>query len=167
MLSIRITVFDPQYAAASMILREYFENIVGRYHGRPALASEVDAAMQDEPSEELQGATGIFVIAEQDGAPVACGGIRFVDSAIGELTRIFVSRTARGTGTGGQIIRRLEELAHEAGLVQIRLDVRSDLTEAQRLYTRLGYSEVTPFNSARYAGHWFSKSFVGQSSSAV
>ena len=153
-----IAVSDPGSADAISILRAYFEDIVGRYHGRTASQSEVDAAMRDEPSDDLHGATGVLVIAEQDGVPVACGGIRFIGSGVGELTRIFVSPAARGLGAGGKIIRHLEALALEARLVQIRLDVRPDLTEAQRLYVRQGYQEVEPFNNARYAGHWFSKS---------
>jgi len=148
---------NPGSPAAAAMLRAYYDDIVGRYWGRPALAAEVDAAMADEPSHDLQGATGLLVLAVDNGRAVACGGVRSVDAGTGELTRIFVDASARGVGTGAGLIRRLEALAQEAGRTRLRLTVRSDLVEARRLYGRLGYSEVAPFNTEPYAEHWLAK----------
>jgi hypothetical protein len=39
----------------------------------------------------------------------------------------------------------------------LRLDTRSDLTEARRLYARHGYREVPAFSQGPYADHWFEK----------
>ncbi len=51
----------------------------------------------------------------------------------------------------------LEVAARARGLTRLRLDTRSDLVEARRLYGRLGYQEVAPFNSGPYAEHWLEK----------
>jgi len=34
------------------------------------------------------------------------------------------------------------------------------LVEARRLYARLGYREVPPFNAGQYAEHWFEKTLT-------
>jgi GNAT superfamily N-acetyltransferase len=148
---------DPASAAAAALLRAYYDDIVGRYWGRPALRGEVDAAMADEPSHDLQRDTGVLVLALVDGRAVACGGVRFVDGALGELTRIYVAAPARGSGTGAALIGRLEALAYSTGRTRLRLTVRSDLIEARRLYASLGYDEVDPFNAEPYAEHWLAK----------
>lgn len=39
----------------------------------------------------------------------------------------------------------------------MRLETNRALVEAVRLYRRLGYAEVAPFNAEPYAHHWFEK----------
>ncbi|ANP71781.1 GNAT family N-acetyltransferase [Cryobacterium arcticum] len=147
----------PGSPAAAALLREYYVDIVGRYWGRAALPAEVDTAMADEPSDDLQDDTGVLVVGILNGEPVACGGVRFVGHGIGELTRVYVAAAARGTGTGSRLLAHLDGLAVVAGLSTLRLTVRSDLIEARRLYARSGYAEVDPFNTEPYAEHWLAK----------
>ena len=148
---------DPGSPAAAALLREYYNDIVGRYWGRAALPAEVDSAMADEPSDDLHGDTGVLVVGLLHGAPVACGGVRFVGERLGELTRVYVAVQARGTGAGTGLLAHLDSLAVAAGLSTLRLTVRSDLVEARRLYARCGYAEVAPFNTEPYAEHWLAK----------
>jgi ribosomal protein S18 acetylase RimI-like enzyme len=63
----------------------------------------------------------------------------------------------RRHGLGVQIVAHLEQVAVGEGRTRMRLDTRSDLTEARALYSRLGYREVEPFNDEPYAEHWFEK----------
>jgi len=148
---------DPGAPAAAGMLRAYYDDIVGRYWGRAALPAEVDEAMADEPSDDLQGDTGVLVLGLLHGVPVACGGVRFSGGGIGGLTRVYVAAAARGTGAGAGLLAHLEALAADAGLTRLRLTVRSDLVEARRLYARSGYLEVAPFNTEPYAEHWLAK----------
>ncbi|WEO78319.1 GNAT family N-acetyltransferase [Cryobacterium sp. SO2] len=148
---------DPGAPAAAGLLRAYYDDIVGRYWGRAALPAETDAAMADEPSDDLRGDTGLLVLGILNGTPLACGGVRFVGAGIGELTRVYVAAEARGTGAGAGLLAHLDGLAVAAGLSTLRLTVRSDLVEARRLYARCGYLEVAPFNTEPYAEHWLSK----------
>ncbi|WP_309621067.1 GNAT family N-acetyltransferase [Salinibacterium sp.] len=148
---------DPASAAAAGILREYFADIVGRHHTRGATSQEIDDALRLEPSADLQGKTGVLIIATRDGETVGCGGLRFVDRATSELTRVFVRPDQRGAGVGEGIVTELEQRARDIGHDLVRLDTRSDLSEARRLYSRLGYTEVVAFNSEPYAQHWLAK----------
>lgn len=142
---------------ARLILTEYFDDIVSRYHRRPATPEEVASAMADEPSDDLTGDSGLLLVASTDGRPTACGGIRRAGDGVGDLTRIYVSPGQRGRGLGAELVGRLEALAGTVRVRTLRLDVRGDLRQARALYLRLGYRDVPPFSDARYADHWMSK----------
>ncbi|MBJ7597346.1 MAG: hypothetical protein DLM67_09205 [Candidatus Nephthysia bennettiae] len=57
-------------------------------------------------------------------------------------------------------MHELERLARAHGRSTLRLDTRSDLMEASRLYARLGCREVPAFNAGQYAEHWFERSLT-------
>lgn len=153
-------VVSPGSDAARRVLTEYFDDIVGRYWGRPALPDEVAAAMADEPSDDLQGETGVLLVASSGGVPVACGGVRHAGGGVADLTRVYVAPSQRGRRLGGELVGRLEVLAAAAGVRTLRLDVRADLTQARSLYRRLGFVDVEPFSDARYADHWMAKALT-------
>ena len=161
-------VVDPAAGTARTILTEYFDDIVGRYWGRPATAVEVATAMADEPSDDLVAPTGLLLVGSADGTPVVCGGVRLAGDGVGDLTRVFVSPAARGRGLGAGLVDRLERLAAEAGVRTLRLDVRADLAQARSLYQRQGFVDVPRFSDARYADHWMAKELTApaQTSSA-
>jgi len=57
----------------------------------------------------------------------------------GTVSGLFVAPWARGRGIGHGIIRELEALARELGLVVLNLDLRDTQRAAIRLYESLGY----------------------------
>ncbi|RXZ50429.1 GNAT family N-acetyltransferase [Agromyces fucosus] len=151
---------DPTTEAARLILRRYYDDIIGRYHGRPATAAEIEETLADEPSDDLQGGTGAFVLALDADHVLGCAGVRYVGDEIGELTRVFITAEARGRGVGAALIGEVERLAEQHGVRRMRLEVRGDLVEAQRLYRRSGYREVPAFSDGPYADHWMAKDLV-------
>ena len=97
------------------------------------------------------------MVAWLDGAPVGCGALKVGKKDTGEVKRMWTAPTARGLGIARRVLRRLEMIAHEAGLTRVRLETNRTLTEAQALYRAEGYQEVKPFNTEPYAHHWFEK----------
>lgn len=140
--------------AAGGAVRSYIEDVVGRHHGRPATAAEVDAALRDDPSDDLTLPTGLFLVAQQDQQVVACAGLRRLPGTEGELAQVHIVPAARGRGLGARLMGEIERLAEHHGPLRLRLDSRSDLVEARRAYERHGYREVPPFNAGSCAGHW-------------
>lgn len=130
--------------------------MVSRFWRRPATSAEIERALREDPSDDLRPPTGLLILATVDGTPVG-GGVRLLSSAVAEITRVWVTREARRRGYGTQIVSRLERHAAKHRRTRIRLDTRSDLTEALTLYARLGYREVASFNDAPYAQHWLEK----------
>ncbi|MGW4462523.1 GNAT family N-acetyltransferase [Micromonospora sp. NPDC004704] len=155
--TISITLVRPDSDVGSRILRDYYDDIVSRYHGRRATSAELDAVLLDEPSDDLVPPHGYFWAATDGTAPVGCAGLRLLPDALGEVTRVFVAGTARRQGIASRLLTGLEEVARSRGLSRLRLDTRHDLVEARRLYTGHGYVEVEPFNTSPYAEHWFAK----------
>ena len=150
-----LPVDDPVAAA---LLRVYFRDVVGRYHKRAATEDEVDSAMADDPSDDL----ALFVVANYEGTPAGCAGIRFPAPEIAELSRMFVLPELRGLGGGAVLLDAIEAGARARGAHAVRLDTRSDLIEARRLYTRHGYVEIDPYSDGPYAEHWFEKRLVNR-----
>jgi hypothetical protein len=54
----------------------------------------------------------------------------------------------------------VEDEARRRAVTRLRLDTRTDLVEARRLYASHGYREVAPFNDGRWADRWLGKSLA-------
>ncbi|MDZ7917302.1 MAG: GNAT family N-acetyltransferase [Rhodococcus sp. (in: high G+C Gram-positive bacteria)] len=156
-LAATFAVVHPASEPASEILFRYYADVVGRFHGREASDDEVRRVMVDEPSDDLTGDSGVFVVAYRGAELVGCGGVRLVSDDVAELTRIFVDPRARGEGVGASMVDFLEGFVRKSDRIRIRLDTRSDLVEARRLYSKLGYRDVPAFNSEPYAEVWLEK----------
>jgi len=60
----------------------------------------------------------------------------------GEFRMLAVSTDARGRGVGLALIQACLDLAREAGLLGVAISTMSAMTDAHRLYGRLGFSRV-------------------------
>ncbi|MBG6212215.1 MAG: GNAT family N-acetyltransferase [Cryobacterium sp.] len=143
----------------------YYEDIVGRYYGRPATRPEVLDAQAGYPSDDLAPPTGLFLLAEQGSTVLGCAGMRIRPGNIGEVTRVFVVPMKRGHGVGRLLMEDMERRARGVRLTTLRLDTRSDLLEARGLYASLGFIEGEAHNADPYANHWFRKELVQATSS--
>ncbi|WP_336620175.1 GNAT family N-acetyltransferase [Rhodococcus sp. G-MC3] len=112
-------------------------------------------ALLEEPSEGLDKPDGYFAVAYLDNVPVGTGGLRFIDSRIAELTKVFTLQSTRGRGVASSLLEHLERVAVDAGLSIARLDTRSDLVEACCLYEHRGYRRVEPFSESAYSDRWY------------
>lgn len=148
---------EPDSAVGSRVLWSYMAEIVSRYHGRPATDEEIADSMRANPSGDLRPPHGLFLVAQQRHALLGCGGLRWLDDSVAEVTRVYVAGSARGRGLATWLMAELERLAGEHARTTLRLDTRSDLTEARRLYGELGYHEIPAYNTSSYAEHWFEK----------
>lgn len=156
-LPILISATSPTSADAKEVSLRYYEEIVSRYHGRPASRQETLDAQAGYPSDDLAAPLGILLLARQGAAVLGCAGMRVRPGNIGEVTRVFVEPTARGRGVGRRLMEELERRARDLGLDALRLDTRSDLVEARSLYAALGFIEGEAHNTDPYANHWFRK----------
>jgi GNAT superfamily N-acetyltransferase len=152
----RIEITRPGSAMAESIVRAYTTDVASRWHGRPATSHELDRALTDEPYDDLQENTGVFLVAVENGRPIACAGARFLDG-VAEITKVFTLPNHRGRGAGSQLLRFLEESCRERGAKILRLDTRAELTEACALYERLGFTRVAAFNDEPYSDRWYAK----------
>lgn len=108
---------------------------------------------------EMEPPGGAFLLLEESGTAVACGGLRTLDAAarLGEVKRMYVVPGARRRGHARRLLEALEEAALAAGLTRLRLDTNAQQPEALELYAACGYAEIADYNGSATATHWFEK----------
>lgn len=146
----------PGARAADAIVRAYMQDVASRWYGRSATPEEVEQALRDEPYDDLQGDTGVFLVAMEDDRAIGCAGARFLGD-VAELTKVFTLPSHRGKGAGSQLLRATERACRDRGITTLRLDTRAELREACALYERTGFARVEPFNDEPYSDRWYSK----------
>jgi GNAT superfamily N-acetyltransferase len=85
---------------------------------------------------------GVFLVAREEGRPVACGGICRFDETRAELKRMYVVPEARGRGLGRAILEALEVAARELGYRGVVLETGELHHEALGLYGSAGYTRI-------------------------
>jgi len=158
--SVDIEVVHPGDPVADGIVRTYLAEVASRWYGRSATEEEVDRALRDEPYDDLHGASGVFLVAVEQGRAIACAGARFgagVGLGVAELTKVFTLPESRGRGTAARLVRELEAACRRRGIGVLRLDTRAELAEACALYERLGFERVPAFTDDPYSDRWYAK----------
>ncbi|MFD9938714.1 GNAT family N-acetyltransferase [Streptomyces massasporeus] len=151
--------YDSPVAAA--LWRAYYTEVSDRWYllheGRRTDPGELEREIAAQSGADLAPPGGRLLVARYDGEPAGSAGVRLLDGATAELTRVFLHEPMRGRGGAPLLVRAAEDAARALGAARMILDTRGDLVEARGLYARLGYAETGPHNDDRYAEHWFSK----------
>ena len=149
---IDVKVVDPDHSKAAYCLRQYFDELDGRFHS----GFDPSASLPADPG-EMRLPAGLFLLATLRSEPIGCGALKFHGHQPTELKRMWVAPSARGLGVGRRLLTELEQRAAEHGACTIRLETNTTLTEAIAMYRSAGYHEVDAFNDEPYAHHWFEK----------
>lgn len=144
------TPVDPSSPEALAAVGAYFAEI-GRRFGYDA------TGQADRDAAHLVPPDGVFVVALDGGAPVACGGLQTIGDGVGEIKRMWVHDLWRGAGLGSRLLRHLEDESRRLGHTVVRLDTNESLTEAIGMYARAGYAPVERYNDNPWATHFFEK----------
>ena len=128
------------------------------------LIRELDAYLSPMYPEESQHGYSIEKLVEQkveffvlyhDERPAGCAGIQFFpdpaepSGTYGELKRMYVRDQFRGLGLGKTLLRHIERVAIERGVVSLRLETGIHQPEAIGLYESSGFRRVSPFGEYR------------------
>lgn len=87
----------------------------------------------------------VFMVAFRDEVPVACGGLRALDAAHGEVKRMYVAPAHRGRGAADAVLDALEAAARERGWSRLVLETGTEQRAAIRFYERRGYRSIPRF----------------------
>ncbi len=99
---------------------------------------------------------GRCLVAWSDDLPVGCVALRPLDGATAEVKRLWVDATARGQGLARRLMTAIEDEARAMGLVALKLDTNSALSEAIALYRATGWRDCAPYTGAP-ADTWMEK----------
>ncbi len=149
----RVIETSPDDPATAELLTAYFAERVGGFTAGQYRVASPDPAQFVSP--------GLFLrIDEDDGAPLACGGVREIDPDRGrrmEVKHLFVAPAARGSGVGRRLLNLLEAHARGEGVSWLVLDTNRSLQAAAGLYRSSGFEPVAPFNDNPNATDWYAK----------
>lgn len=109
------------------------------------------------PAPSASDITAFFVAYAEDGTPVGCGGLRQLDASHGEIKRMYVRPSHRGTGVSVAVLGALENDARARGWDRLVLETGDEQPDAIRFYEREGY-ELIP-NFGYYVGEPLSKCY--------
>ena len=110
---------------------EYYSAIVGGEENRKAFI----------PHNISEAITDVLIAYDNDKA-IACAGIKGYSSTDAEVKRVWVEPEYRGRHLGQEIMRMIEEKAAERGFKRAILQTRELMTDAVRLYQKMGYSRI-------------------------
>jgi GNAT superfamily N-acetyltransferase len=98
---------------------------------------------------------GALLIAQSGTGIAGCVALRALDRRTGEMKRLYVCPSHRGSGLGLRLVKGVIQTARQAGYRELRLDTLPTMVEAQALYCRLGFVEIPPYGSAHLPGTRF------------
>ncbi|MER6982272.1 GNAT family N-acetyltransferase, partial [Streptomyces carpinensis] len=94
---------EPYYSpAASALWRAYYTEVSDRWYllheGRRTDPDELEREIAARTGAELAPPSGQLLLARYDGRPAGTAGVRLLDTATAELTRVFLHQELRGRG---------------------------------------------------------------------
>ena len=98
---------------------------------------------------------GALLIAHLDDQPVGMAALRRLDNERCEMKRLFVRTEARGLGIGKRLAERIISEARVRGYREMVLDTLPVMTDAQRMYSELGFVDIAPYYDSPIAGTRF------------
>ncbi|MGB7288122.1 MAG: GNAT family N-acetyltransferase [Salaquimonas sp.] len=97
------------------------------------------------------------IVAVDNERVIGCGSLRDLGGGRAEVKRVWVSTNARGKGIARRLMDWLETKAISEGFSTVVLDTNKTLTEAQAMYHKRGYEEISRYNDNPYADHFYEK----------
>jgi len=85
---------------------------------------------------------GAFWVAERDGEIIGSGAVMPTDApGVARLHKLYVAKSARGTGLGSQLLKLAESTAKNLGADKFMLYTDTRFHDAQKLYENKGYTK--------------------------
>jgi carbonic anhydrase len=134
-------------------VRQYFRNY--------AAWLGVDLSYQnfDQEMASLPGAyatpEGRLFVAEVDGRPAGCVGVRRFSDGICEMKRLYVAPEERGHGVGRELALAAIKAARQIGYKRLLIDTLPSMRMAVKLYRELGFSEAPAYYPSPVEGTIF------------
>lgn len=90
--------------------------------------------------------TGTILLAFHTNKPIGVVALKKWANTCCEMKRLYVIPEFRNEKVGEQLVLKLLDKAKELGYVSMKLDTLERLIPAVKLYRRLGFVEIAPYN---------------------
>ncbi len=88
---------------------------------------------------------GALLLARLGGLAAGCVALRPFDEKACEMKRLYVRPQFRAAGTGRLLAQKVISAAKAIGYARMVLDTLPSMTQAQALYSSLGFRDVEPY----------------------
>jgi len=132
---VTIREFAPGDEAA---FRELNEEWIRRYF----VIEPKDEAVFADPRGSILDRGGRIFLAFQDGQPVGCCALLWMNSGEFEVAKMAVTESYRGNGIGRRILERAISEARASGASRLYLETNRKMQPAIRLYESLGFRHL-------------------------
>ena len=95
---------------------------------------------------------GALLVARGDAGLLGMVALRRRAAQTAEMKRLYVRDAARGTGLGRRLAERIIAEARVRGYRELWLDTLPIMQDAQRLYVRLGFTDIAPYYASPIVG---------------
>jgi GNAT superfamily N-acetyltransferase len=151
-ISVRQCQTARDYAAMSELFRLYSEWLAAH-----AGLSDAERAPLERERLDVRTAYaaphGPCLLARLNEQAAGCVALRQTGQPrIAEIKRFFVTSAARGSGIGSALLARTLRVARARGYRAVRLDSLPVMSAALRLYARLGFEEIGPYDGEHPGG---------------
>jgi GNAT superfamily N-acetyltransferase len=120
------------------------------------IAVMLEADMKD--LDKFMPPKGRLLLAYSDDAPSGIACLKQLTPDVGEIKRMYVRPTRRGTGIGRALVQRLLSEANAIGYERVRLDSARFMIEAHQLYRSMGFREIEAYAGSEipeaFHQHW-------------
>lgn len=131
------------HSDAAMLVEELYREQKERY------------GFADPPSDnsprDFHEPTGLFLVGYAAGSPVACGGLRWLDSDIIEFKRLYVRPDQRRRGYAQVLLAALEQRVTRAGARRVVLETGCHNLAALELFADAGFRPIPSYVQGRDA----------------
>lgn len=122
---------DKAFQKFYLITEDYYSSIVGGVENRKSfIPYNISASIQD------------VLIAYIDHVPVACSGLKKYSESDIEIKRVWVETEYRGRHIATDMMKIIEDKAKQQGFQRMILQTREIMTDAVKLYEKLGYYRI-------------------------
>jgi GNAT superfamily N-acetyltransferase len=142
-----------EIAAASVLFREYAD-----WLGIDLGFQDFESELKTLPGKYAPPEGELMLACSHAGDALGCVGVRPLDGiTICEMKRLYVRRSARGTGVGRALVEAIIEAAEALGYAEMKLDTLPWMDSAMALYQQFGFREIAayydnPVPGVRYLG---------------
>lgn len=126
--------------AAARTLFEEYQEALGIDLSFQSFAAELETLPGDYASPR-----GRLLLARDNDAVAGCVAMRPLTDETSEMKRLYVRSRFRAEGVGQQLVERVIAEARSIGYRRMYLDTLPTMTDAQRLYEKLGFKEIPAY----------------------
>jgi len=132
---------------AGVLIREYLEWLNERVQSDYGIGFYVESMVTSDlsDSEKFHPPDGRFYLVRYKDEVAGVGCLKKLEKRVGEIQRMYVLPSFRGTGIGRALVNRLIEDARAIGYHRLKLESLEFLEAAHSLYRSVGFREIDPY----------------------